>query len=34
MSNGSKELNFQFIKVEMALENGNIHQVRGLQAWK
>lgn len=34
MSNGPKELNFQLIKVEMALESGKIHQGRELQAWK
>lgn len=34
MSNHPKELNFQFIKVEMALESGKIHQGRELRAWK
>lgn len=34
MSNGPNELNFQLIKVEMALESGKIHQGRELQTWK
>lgn len=34
MSNGPKELNFQLIKVEMALESGKVLQGRELQAWK
>lgn len=34
MPNDPKELNFQLIKVKVALESGNIHSVKGLQSGK